>query len=235
MRRLGDFEFFTQGSFIAFNSPFNAGSLKGGGFDFDDSTVVQNNSGFPANTAITWQWPASPCPAICGFLQASYGTYDGGIPQAPITSRQVKSITTLTSSHNLTISGVTNGYDIIYDTWLTQAATGNVHLFEIEVFLDTPQYSIDFFNSATPIGTVTISGITWSVAVSPGAAPDILFKPTNNASVPIASIDMKAMLSYLTTQGQITGNEWYNGHAIGVEPRNGTGSAIINSFSVSYN
>lgn len=201
------------------------------GTDFTES-ISYFSSSFPNNTSIKWSWPATPATSIYGFLQVAFADYHGTVPQTPVTAKQVKNVSTLVSSHNFTHEGTTNGYDVIYDIFLTDTANdSNGVLFEIEIFLHTPNFAASLVTGSTQIGTFVGSGITWTVAIS---GNDILFMPSNQADVLADSVDIKAMFAYLIGQGTITGNEFYNGHAFGVEPRLGGGSLTLNSFSVAF-
>lgn len=232
---LGDYQFYTKASYSAFMAPFN-----GTGLTFTDTTVVDPAT-FPNHSTISWSWPAdmAACPigfrgGICGFLNLEYGNYNDTFPQTPITPRQIKNITTLNCSANATFGGTSSGYDVIYDQFLTPDSGGDQvdASAEVSVFLHTPSYSQSLINGATQIGTTTISGITWQVAYSPGTLPDYYFTPSNYADVPNTAIDVKAMFAYLIAQGKLTGDEYFNGLALGVEPRQGAGTAIFNSLSV---
>ena len=231
-RTLGDLTMYTKGPYSAFMMAFNAKKL---GLTGTESMRIKPT--FPAGTELTWSWPKQERPMVIGFLQvAGYGNYYSTVPETPITPKRVKEIKTLTASHDLTISGTDNGFNVIYDYFLTQTANGNDnHLFEIEVFLHTSGFAAGYVKSVTPIGTTTISGIEWTVVIdSHPKVPDILFMPSNQADVPASAIDLKAMHDYLIAQGKLTGEEFYNGHSLGVEPGQGSGSLTVHSASVTY-
>lgn len=231
---IGDYSAYAVGNYTAFLAPFNQGSYVNG-VQFSENASVAA-SVFPAYTRMTWFWPTPACPSICGFLQISYGDYLNGNPNL-ITPRQISGITTLTSTHDLTLSGTTSGYNVIYDLWLTNAPhSTSTLLFEVEVFLHATASAISYFGGATTIGTTTISGVQWGVAIDNTASPpNILFLPTNHADVPTVALDIKAMFAYLVAQGIIANTAYYNGHALGVEPRQADGSLFFKSFSVTYN
>lgn len=241
MTRLGDFQSYTASPFGAFMAPFFAQSLVGGGFDYDDSMVIQYVT-FPNLSLLTWSWPVTPScrttpggatGSICGFNQISYGDYDNG-PTNLITPKQVISIVTLTSAHNLTFSGTANAWDVIYDLFLGSTQHGT-DLFEVEIFLHSPPSAQSFCAGGSSVGTFTGSGVTWTVTKISQSPPDICFIPSSFADVPSASIDINGMLKYLAAQSVLTGNEWYHGHALGAEMVSGSGSLSYNSLSVTYN
>lgn len=210
--------------YTAFMSPFNATA----------GTFWENLAYFPATfpngTTIVWSYPTAPCVSICGFLNIQYGFYDTGGSQS-ITSKQLSAITTLTATNNLTMSGTTNGWDVLYDIFLTNGAQGT-HANEIEILIHTPTYSSASCSSGSLIGTTTISGINWTAYLS---GTIYCVYPTSLADVPSASIDIHAIFNYLIANGGLSSSVYYNGHALGVEPRNGTGQLTYNSLSVVYN
>lgn len=235
LRHYGEHQLFTRGPYSAFIDSFNKRDYVIGK-DFNQSFTVRPES-FPNGTTLTWNWPIREPKFILSFLQvAAYGDYFGTVPQTPIRPMPISEITKLEVTHDLTFSGTENGYDVIYDYFLTATPHGSkTHLFEVEVFLRTPPYSVKYFNTATPIGSFSEAGINWSVAIDrKPKVPDILIIPSNHADVPKATIDLNAMHAFLVSKGVLTGNEYYNGHSLGVEPAQGTGSLYVNSASVNY-
>jgi hypothetical protein len=235
LRRFGDHQLYTKGPFSAFMDPFNKKEYVAGK-DFDQNFTVDSDK-FPAGTTVTWNWPIRDPKFILGFLQAAaYGDYFGTVPQRPIPPARVSEIQQLVVSHDLTFSGTHNGFDVIYDYFLTREPHGaKSHLFEVEVFLRTPEYSVKYFNSTTPVGTFTDRGVQWKVAIDRHPkVPDILFIPADHADHAKGSIDLQAMHLFLKSKGILTGDEYYNGHSLGVEPAQGTGSLYVNSVSVDY-
>jgi hypothetical protein len=45
---------------------------------------------------------------------------------------------------------------------------------------------------------------------------------------------LKSAFAFLVARGVLTGNEWFNGVSVGMEPMRGNGLATIHSWSVSY-
>ena len=78
--------------------------------------------------------------------------------------------------------------------------------------------------------------MVWQVRKDPHAVngPDILFYPVNQADVLVGAVDLGAMLSWLRSRGVITGQEFFNGLAVGIEPQQHSGTATVNALSVNY-
>ncbi|PSC03873.1 hypothetical protein SLNSH_16510 [Alsobacter soli] len=173
------------------------------------------------------------------FNAVDFGNYDWTVPQTPIASSQVNAIASLSQTFDLTLGGDGSKYDVITDMFLTGKAGDNTtNLYEVEIFLHTPQYSSDWVNygGMTTIGTYTGSGHTWKVASTTGGAgtPDLIFMPTDTPDVLSGTLDIKGMLDYLVAQHVLTGSEYFNGLGIGAEVQQGSGSLSINTFAVDY-
>lgn len=175
---------------------------------------------------------------VYNLLAADFGDYLNTTVPVPITSKQVSSVATLIPTASVKFGGTLNDYDVIYDLFLTSGqGSGTTLEFEIEVFLHTPPYAATFVAGGSQLGTFTGSGITWTVAQTFGGAAgnDLLFMPSNQADVTQASVDIKAMMAFLKGLNVITGNEYFNGLALGVETQQGSGTLTIDQFSVVYN
>jgi hypothetical protein len=231
---LADYQAYASGSFLAFMAPYNAGSYVYGK-NYTESIIVPNGN-ITSGTVMSWDWGTVPCSdGVYNFSAIDYGYYDNTVVPTPITASTINGITTITELHNLSISGDLLGFDVIDDMFLTTSPDNdNTQAFEVEVFLHTPTYSAEYVRGSTQIGTFQGSGTTWTVAISPGAVPDILLMPSNEADVTSGTIDLKAMLQYLVSQNVISGGLYFNGFALGTETQEGSGSMTINSLAVAY-
>jgi hypothetical protein len=228
---LSDNQFYTADAFGAYSSPWGAGSLVEGTNFVDKIDLLP--ASFPNTTVISWNWPATPCQSVCGFLQLSYGDYDDTKPNIPIPSQQVQLIDKLVVEHDISFSGGASGFDAIYDAFLTSTPQGS-ESFELEIFLHTPTYSASYVNSATQLGTLKDDGQVWRVAVTQSTPADILLMPVNELDIVHARINFKKIFSYLISKHVLTGEEYFNGFAIGIEPRQGKGTMRVHSFNVKY-
>lgn len=221
-------------------APFGAGGLihnancaPGAAGCFSESMAV-NTVTIPAQTVITWSFPSTPPGSgLYGFLQQSYGSSNNGPHTTP--SVQIKSLNTLSTTHNISYTGSVLS-DFIYDAFLTSTAYGtNVAEFSIQVH--STSTSTAYIQSITQIGTTTISGVTWLVAQAGaiGGGGQIIFCPSNFADILSVTIDMKAMFAYLVANGALTGNEFFNGIALGSEPYENGGTMTYNSWSMVQN
>ncbi|MGH1571966.1 hypothetical protein ACRAWG_16320 [Methylobacterium sp. P31] len=234
---IGEQTNWTAGSYTAYNSPWGAASLVQGK-DYSDTTTI-NSGSLTSGVVMNWSWPEIPASSgVYNFDQIAFGDYYNTVPQIAVAPSQINSIGNLSESFDFNIGGETSNFDVITDMFLTGSAGDNsTNKYEIEIFHHTPQYSSDWVNSLTQLGTFSGSGHTWKVAIGSGgsAAPDIVFMPTDTNDVLSGTLNVKDMLNYLVQQNVISATDYFNGLAAGVEVHQGSGSLTANSFSVSYN
>lgn len=223
---IGDSTNYHSGFYTGFLAPF-------GGSEVTPNSMNIQPALFPGGTTINWNYSATPCAGICGYLAVDYANYSGSNPAVPVPPIQVNNLPSATVSSSLVFSGDITGFDAIYDTFLYTTSSAIVRSDEFEIFLHTNAAAAAYVLSQTQVGTVTISGINWTVAVDPnaGGEPDVLFMPTNQADILNNTIDLLAIFNYAKAHSLITGNEWFAGTSIGAEPMVHNGTMAINSFS----
>ena len=235
---LADREFYSKGSFIAYAAPWStysgAGAALKHGKDFVDEIAVQPDT-FPANSEFTWHWPLTPpkSAGVYGYNALSFGNYDGGVPQTPIAPRPVKEIGTLVETFRYEMARPAGDFNVLTEFYLTKTAGGE-KLAEIGFFPRPARSAVEFANAGEQLGTYAdASGQAWKVAVQRApAGVYYMFIPA--AAVLSGSIDFKAALEFLRAKGRVTGEEWFNGLAFGIEPVAGSGSLRVQSLSVTY-
>lgn len=232
-----------QSYFVA--SPYQAYTGMWGVFVTLDSGLISSSdmliytATFPANTTINWSVvPDSRWGGVSGYLTVSYGNYDGSA--GVITPKQAKNIVTLQPNVNWTFpSGNASG--LLCECWLTTTshASGSLtdQVFEIGFLPRCSTASQTFAAGLTAVGTgsfTDINGVVWNVGNAGGTPPYIVATRPSYVDF-VGALDFKSYFTFLTTSGVITGNEYFNGLAFGVEPYTGTGSLTINSFTTTYN
>ena len=223
------------GPWWVYTNPWNKGSLVNR-VDYTQSITVIPET-MPNGTVIAWSWPNQIPDHVYAGPFLCYGVYADGHTAAGIRPlpKQISTISILQIQHNVSISGYTNNFDVIYDGYLTATPGGDYHgVPEISIFVHSPPGSLTFNQSLSPrySGYVDADGMAWDMAWHNS---QIAIWPHTGADVLVNTIDRKAMLDYLIAQGQLTGNEWFNGIAIAAEPLRYTGTLTVNSISVTYN
>lgn len=234
---LADYQGYTKGPFTAFMAPFNRGSSIRGK-DYSEDFMIDRST-FPSNSQSSWSWPPSGSyDPIRSFIAVDYGNYFNTIPAAPIRPSQIRNISRLVCTYDLSVAGDLADFDAIIDFFLTSSPGFSKILFEVEIFLHTPHYAKSYSDSVATVGVFTASnGVAWKVSIDPhGAqAPDILLYPENGKDVLLSRVDLQEFLAWSAVHKLTTGSEFFNGFAIGVEPQQKDGVLAIHNFAVSYN
>jgi hypothetical protein len=235
---LGDREFYSKDSFIAYAAPWStysgAGTSLKHGRDFVDEIAVQPET-FPVHSEFSWHWPLTPAKhtGVYGYNALSFGNYDGGTPQKPVAPRQVKEIGALVETFGFEMARGVGDFNVLTELYLTKKPAGE-KLCEIGFFPRPAKSAIEFANAGEPLGTFAdAGGRAWKVAVQTApAGAYYMFIPA--APVLSGAIDFKAALEFLRAKGRVTGEEWFNGLAFGIEPVAGSGSLRVKRLSVDY-
>lgn len=227
----------SKGPYWAYNSTWNKGSLVNGK-DFTQSLTL-DNANFPNGSVLAWSFPNTPGPNnVYSAPCLMFGTYAQVVAPTPtIPYRQINTINTLMVTHNVTLNSDPTKFDAIYDFYLQSSTdTSSQGLFEIELHMHTPQYFIDWINASLMKYNFTdAAGTDWIIASNPGVNPPmIIFVRADFADHLNATVDLKALLMAAKARGLLTGNEYFTGLAMAVEPREGSGSMTVNSLSVTY-
>jgi hypothetical protein len=234
--RLADSQGFTKGPFTAFMAPWNKGGLRFG-TDYTEELTLSPAT-FPAGSRIAWNWPpAGLRDQVRGFLAIDFGNYYNTVPEAPIRSSRASGVERLVCRHDLSIGGTISGFNAIVNFFLTATPDPNSILFEVEVFLHASDAADAYMRTASSLGTFTsASGLVWTVARDPSAAhgPDFLFRRADGGDLLAGEVDLREMLGWLAGKGAITGGEFFNGLALGVEPQQRDGTMAVNAYAVDY-
>ncbi|WP_275229288.1 GH12 family glycosyl hydrolase domain-containing protein [Novosphingobium album (ex Liu et al. 2023)] len=235
--KLKDRQNFSKGEYLAFAVPWAAESGPMRHWSNHADTVRVDPPRFPDNTAIRFAWPPfSPRGGIAGvwgYMGIGHGNYDGGAAEAPVTPRRVDDISALSQSFAWSYDFRLGVADVLTEFYLRSNPDDNESkLIEIGWFLHTPEKTRHFVETGQQIGKfVEAGGRTWIVARN---EKFVTFMPEGGVDVLNGRIDMLAALRWLKSKKVITGREWYNGVAIGVEPFKGTGHIQIDRWSVGY-
>lgn len=238
-RVLADKEFFTKGSFIAYAGPwstyFGTGMALKHGIDYADEIAVRQET-FPANVDFSWHWPLTTAKnaGVYGYNALSFGNYDGGAPEVPVEPRQVKAIGTLTETFRFSVARPIGDFNVLSEFFLTSEKGTEKKVAEVGFFLRSAKSAISFADAGEQLGTFTdATGRAWKVGKQPAPhGPYYMFIPAGD--VLEGTIDFKAALDFLREKKQVTGDEWFNGLAFGIEPVTGSGSMKVESLAVDY-
>jgi hypothetical protein len=183
-------------------------------------------------------WNASSYPGTKGTTQvcsyrswnhigtASNSSGDGAVKTYPnvhkdYSGRTISSFSKLTSTFAATSPG-TGIYNVAYDLWLNGVPND-----EVMIWTDNQKQ--------VPAGSrvasgVSLGGHTWDVYATSGNGY-IAFVPSNGARLTSGTVDIKAMLSYLVTQGRVASGSTVDQICYGVEIVDTGGSPATWNFT----
>lgn len=234
---LTDRMFYSQGSLIAYASPWctlYTDKLVVGVDLVNSISLVP--SAFPNDTIISTKAPMDNpnlygC-GVYGYVHLAYGNYDSGVPKVAVAPVQVSAMRSSLIDFNVTRGNSTGEYNILNEFYLTSApGASDDKVVEIGFFLHPSATAIAFAKTGQIIGTFRdSSGRSWNVA---RVGKFIMLFPEDGGDVLSGTLDIKQVLTFLIGKGEITGKEWLNGMAIGVEPVRGQANVTINRWAVS--
>lgn len=237
-------ERYSEGSFLAIQAVINTELSR-------TQTMQVSPSTFPDNTKFNWSWPADADDSVKSWNAIAYGDYLQTDIPAQIISSKISNIVTLTEDHTFTYSAPTESGNVALDFFLftTPDSTSGNMACEVEVYFHTPDSTKAFVDSLTSLGTYTSAAIgdtpaiTWNVGRQASnfyGTPYYLFYPADQSDQAAITFDVAAALAWLSTANPttgityLTGDEYYNGHAFGVETLKGSGYLLVSSLSVTY-
>ena len=207
------------------------------GQDFISSVVVRPDS-FPKQSAMNWRVPdALAATGVYGYLHLAYGNYDHTPVETPIAPIQISKLNQFTVNFDFEyVVGPYSG-SVLQEFWLT-SAPGNLDskVFEIGLYARSTPDTIRYFKQAKLVGKYTDARERkWHIHINNKMTPAfVMFLPTDEGDV-VGAINWKDFLQYLIEKNVLTGNEWLNGLALGVEPAKGAGGIIFKEFDVILN
>lgn len=226
---LQDRENFYQGSYLAYASPWSTfvDTAMKRGEDFFD-TITVNPETFPDGTVINSRWPTlRPMKTgVWGYHAVSFGRYDGGDPPEKVEPKQVKAIEQLVQCFKFSYKNSPN-FNLLNEFYLTSApGDTKAKVIEIGFFLHLPPNGgFDELSAKTKITRFKDSSYRdW--VITRGEKFVTIF-PEDGRDVTEGTIDVREFLKVLIDNGVITGNEWFNGIAFGMEPTRGGGQTEL--------
>ncbi len=189
---------------------------------------------FPAGTTMNWRWPpfiAHNGPGVWGYIQTSYGNYDGGEPETPVPARRVRDVRDLRQAYAWRLENGLGDGNVLTEFYLRSSPTDvNAKTLEIGFFLHAPDSTRRFHGRSKAIGVFTdTQGRRWKVAL---AEKFCMFLPEAEGDLTTGTLDMLPALVWLQRHGLVKGDEWFSGLAIGVEPVRGIGRYHLDKWSV---
>jgi hypothetical protein len=203
--------------------------------------MLVSPSEFPNNT--TLRWDVTPDPdwsGVNGYLQLGYGNYDDNAFAIPGGPKQIKDITAMTIDADWVYEG-DPATGMLCETWLTSTAHplgGNSGgpLAEVGFSSKVSAGALEWAAGLPTVGTFTDpDGVAWTVKESTNLQGSPYYYAYRDGPVDHhGKLDFKSYFTFLVGAGRLTGDEYFNGVAYGVEPLSGAASLTINRFNPTY-
>jgi hypothetical protein len=202
------------------------------GPDYADSIIIDPRT-FPNGSDIAWRWPdRPPQKGVYGYLHLAYGSFAGGATKEPVAPEQVSRIRTLKTLFAVDDVRSDGQFNVLSETFVTRAKGDfSTKALEVGFLTHLSDHGREHFDKARQIGTFTDpGGRRWTVAEMNGFC---MFVPEDE---PVSSgvLHYDAAFAWLVSKGLLTGNEWFNGLAIGVEPVSGSGGLRVSRWEILY-
>ncbi|RYD67985.1 MAG: hypothetical protein EOP58_01750 [Sphingomonadales bacterium] len=226
---LKDFEYFSKGPWIAFAS--NNAPAKG------SDTIRISPATFPNGTRFEWNFPEAEGGAIYSYAHLAWGNFVGGVPaQNVVVPRQIGRLAAFSEDLYFTTDAPGDNFNLLSEMYPTRVAgDASTQVAEVGVFRHAPAATRQFLRTGRRIGTVTERGRSWIVAQItsgvttadfPEGLPFYIFLPRTPGEVQ-GPVDIRRLLRYLVTRGELQDTHYINGYGSGVEAIQGSGSVTI--------
>jgi len=221
-----------SGPYWAYNSPWNKGSLVNG-VDFTQSITV-DTSNFPNGTIINWSWPQtinwSDYAYPCIIFGSDWGGYTPPGTSGEPAPTQLGNFANLSATYNVTLSGVTGIIDdVMFDLWLTPLPNGSGG---DEVIFGIYEGAI---NTATPTYTYNDAGFSANIYVTVHSDGSKVIQVEPSTPMWSGTLSISDFIKFLVWNGVEPANKYLSGAYFGVEPKSGSGTLAINTFSYQWN
>jgi hypothetical protein len=230
-----DGENYRQGPYLAFASDWSVSTGKLAlrrGVDYRDRIIVRP-ARFPADTRIQWRWPQTHAKTgVYGYNHLAWGYYAGGRTDEAITPARVAEIEELMTAFDVEVRAESGEFNVLSETFLTTRQRDySTRTVEVGFLSQASASARRFFDAATPLGVwKDPDGQIWRVARRDAYC---MFIPETGA-LWRGRLHYSAAFRWLIARNVLTGREWFNGLAIGVEPVSGAGSMTVKQWRVAY-
>lgn len=205
-----------------------------------DNRITIRKSIFPAGTRIYWRF-ANRKPlkvAVNGYNFISYGRYWNIDPEIKIASTKLSAIQNLELRSHVRLYGDLRYFNLLTEFFLTKAPRNiETRVAEIGWLQHAPPETLTYFQGGRQIGLYKDKfGQEWLCASHEDGAAGLYVKflPKGGRSRLNVTIDALGSLRWLIARKIISADTYFNGAAVGIEPLQGTGSAIVDRFDVAY-
>lgn len=230
-------DYYQSGDYITYpNNWYASDVLKLPDSEYSQTVEVRKLD-FPNKTLISWQYPTTKIPdQIYGFPSIAWGKSTYGLTGDTTTGfiTNIGNVGTFTEKYDVTLSGDTRYMNLFNDMFLYDSKGKVV----VEIMYSTHPAS-KFENWRKPPDAIdyTENGHSYAIMVNPnttGGWGSISIVPTDGSKITAGTVDWVKMFDVLIANKAVDPTWNFKGVELGVEVEAGSGSMLVNEFSVTF-
>lgn len=252
--RTNGVDLYQSGDYMVYINNWGVEKLNLPKSEYSQRVEVQTAT-FPNKTLITWKYPDQPHgngSIVYGFPSIAWGKTT--LPLSGYNTKnaigKVGDISEFKMAYDITLTGDPKYNNLMHDLWLWDDKTGNIAA-EILLSVKPSDHMLYWANPNNYFGQkagahsfqFTQNGVTYNMLVSPmdstdslvnfiPGAKNILIIPTDGSQKTSGTVDWMQILNILLDAKDIDPNWLIKGIETGVEVQAGSGSMLVNAYSV---
>ncbi|KAI0200652.1 family 12 glycosyl hydrolase [Astrocystis sublimbata] len=214
----GQWDSLETGPYIVYNNLWGQDSGSG-----SQCTTVDGLSGNSVAWSTKWSWSGG---------NYNVKSYANAVVQTPV--KQVSAISSIPSSWKYSYTGNNMVANVAYDLFTSSSASGSSE-YEVMIWLAALGGAGPISSSGSPVATPNIAGVSWKLYDGWNGNMHV-FSFVASSQVTSFSGDLKAFLSYLTSNHGLSANQYVTSIGAGTEPFVGSNAVLTTTaYSVSVN
>ncbi|GAP83653.1 putative glycosyl hydrolase family 12 [Rosellinia necatrix] len=204
----GQWDSVQTGSYIVYNNLWGQSSGSG-----SQCTTVNSLSGNNVAWSTSWSWSGG---------QYNVKSYANAVVQTA--AKQISAISSIPTTWKYSYTGSNMVANVAYDLFTSSSASGNSE-YEVMVWLAALGGAGPISSSGSPVATPTIAGVSWKLYDGWNGNMHV-FSFVAASQVTSFSGDLKAFLSYLTSNQGMSTSQYVTSIGAGTEPFVGSNAVL---------
>jgi hypothetical protein len=225
---------FTSGPWVVYNNVWGKANLING-VDYTQKIILRKAS-FPNGTLLSWSWPSQR--HFYSYPEIIYGSTPWSKTNPEVLTIQLANLANVSVDYSTVLEGSLQGYDTIFDIWLTSQPNGNAPTVKYELEVVThANWTMPASRLAYTLTDSTLRNV--GVYVTPGETngvatwTNICLLPQGD--IPSGSISISDIIKSLIWHGIVPATDYVSGVEFGAEPQSGSGSVLISALDYQWN
>ncbi|KAI0102403.1 family 12 glycosyl hydrolase [Nemania sp. FL0031] len=214
----GQWDSVQTGSYIVYNNLWGESAGTG-----SQCTTVNSLSGSSVAWSTSWSWSGG---------QYNVKSYANAVVQSA--AKQISAISTIPTTWKYSYTGTGMVANVAYDLFTSSSASGSSE-YEVMVWLAALGGAGPISSTGSPIATPSLAGSSWKLYEGYNGNMHV-FSFVASSQITSFSGDLKAFLSYLTSNQGMSTSQYLTSLGAGTEPFVGSNAVLTTSaYSVSIN